>query len=190
MKPHLRDAEGKPVRTGTALKVGYWLMPGIGHSARWQAVVDDLASRYSGPAFEPHLTLYFGPLLPEDTPEVLADLSNEMLGKIRLNVLGLGFSDVFTQSCFLQMEGVPQLAGVSDMLREKSFQPFDYVLAPHMSLFYGALSPGQREEIRTGVELPKYIDFEGVWAVSGPATVESSEDVLAWRMLAQAEEPL
>lgn len=117
-------------------QLAWWLVPAVPAHQHFQSVIDGLASRLHGPAFEPHLTLALS-WLPGEVRRVsagwqvfegadLAALAGRLAAALRPVVLspdGLGHSPAYFRSIFLRMAAQPaeqaRLAGQVDVLAEE-----------------------------------------------------------------------
>ena len=75
-----------------------WLMPDAAWGLEFQAIVDDLASRFSTPRFQPHLTLIGGQ--PFDREDLKHRLASAVAGVARFSrpILDVVTGDAFFRS--------------------------------------------------------------------------------------------
>lgn len=167
-------------------RVSFWLLPTEECRAEWMPVIEDLAGRYDGPLFEPHVTIYVTYLSPEDEPARLVETVAGKSAPFSLACTGMDFTDRFTQTCFLTFELNDTLEALTGAFLCGSTIPDDYALMPHMSLLYGRLSDTERKEIRSTIKLPEKMRFDGIRAVYADRSTQSKEDVAAWRSICAA----
>jgi 2'-5' RNA ligase len=164
--------------------ITYWLCPQEPARGQCAALIQDLASRFDAPSFEPHVTIHVaaaGSEIPSTTFEQIL----KGLATYRLFVRGIEYSDEFTKTLFIQFKPNAALAQLSEDLRRVSASPSDYQLNPHLSLLYKDLDPEMKRQLATSISLPfDEIVFNRVNAVISPAEIRSRADVEAWRVIA------
>jgi hypothetical protein len=160
-------------------RMSYWLVPAEASLFEYQAIVSQLAFRFNGPDFVPHVTVYFGPFDTRDSiGSNLKSLSR--FGQVELTSESLQFTDQFTQSCFIRFENSTVLTEMCEVVRQAVHSPAPYQVAPHMSLFYGNLSHRDRAIIQREIPLPKKMRFSVVSAIANPPQVACRADVEYW----------
>ena len=164
-------------------RLSYWLLPESEQFNALQSLIDRFAERYCGPSFEPHVTVYCGPIDPRQSPAALAQQTLAGVQPLLLRSRGCAFTDQFTKSCYLQFEPDEQLHMVYERLRAASSVAGDYSLNAHMSLLYTTLDNDARAEIRSSVHLPTEVRLTTLWAVLTPASVTCAGDVRNWRLV-------
>ncbi len=164
-------------------QVSYWLLPESEQFNALQSLIDRLAERYGGPTFEPHVTVYCGPIDPRQSPATLAQQTLAGMQSLVLRSRGCAFSDQFTKSCYLQFEPDEKLHTVYERLCAASSVVGDYSLNAHMSLLYTTLDSDARAEIRSSLHLPAEVRLTTLCAVLTPASVTCAEDVQSWRLV-------
>lgn len=152
--------------------ISIWLMP---DSDKWKKTAETLSRKYSGPMFDPHVTLFSGKLLID--PRLSNNFEKEF--SLTLRTDRLHFSDQFSKSCFIQFHEHEKLAEVSKKISMLSETEYDF--NPHMSLFYGALSELQRQTIRKEIEIPADIQFQTIWTVDTFSSTQTAANVQAWK---------
>ena len=118
-----------------------WLMPDAAWGREFQAIVDDLASRFSTPRFRPHLTLIGGQ--PFDREDLKRRLAPAVTGAAPLSrpILDVITGEAVFRS-FYALFGVE--GGLGDLRRQVNVavpgsDPGQFM--PHVSLLYGAVAP-------------------------------------------------
>ncbi len=166
--------------------MAYWLVPEDRQLEELQQAVSKFASKYDGPDFVPHVTIYFGAFNPSDPFD---DIVNALSSyePLHLQPASLLFSDQFTQTCFIQFRNSPILSEMCEKVRALVRDPEGYTVVPHMSLFYGSLAPAHRREIEAALSLPESILFTSVRAIANPPQVSSKQDVQYWNERARSE---
>jgi 2'-5' RNA ligase len=165
--------------------ITYWLCPAEPARSHFATLVRDLAARFDAPVFEPHVTVYVTKA-ERDTPgEILGNLFPKRQ-PYRLSVLGLDYSDKFTQTLFVRFAPQADLARLSEDLRRASAAPGDYELNPHLSLLYKTMDVQTKRELAGSITLPfGNVTFDTVKAVLSPARIDSRKDVESWRVVAE-----
>ncbi len=177
------DAQGRLKNPTPSQRISYWLLPEGAQFEVLQSLIDNLAAYNGGPSFEPHVTVYCGPMDPQQSPATLVQQNLEGLGPLVLRSKGLEFTTQFTKSCYIQFDPDEKLQLLCERLRSASGISGDYSLDPHMSLLYGRLDHDARAEIRTSVDIPAQVRLATVWVVLTPALVTRAEDVKKWRLV-------
>jgi hypothetical protein len=167
-------------------RVSYWLIPAEPDAELFGGIICDLAGWFlEAPVFEPHVTLYSGPLDPRDDVEGIIAGATGGVSSIVLRAAGLGRSDEFTKSLFVILEPNETVAMVGAEVRRRSATPVDYDLSPHLSLIYARLSHEMKDRLARDVSIPATISFDAVRAVRTGVRTESKADVDAWRTIVQ-----
>jgi 2'-5' RNA ligase len=165
--------------------VTYWLCPAAPEREELSTIIRNLAERFDGPVFEPHVTLYVTSTHRENPNEVLTDALSQR-HEYRLAIRGLDYSDKFTKTLFLQFAPDPDLARLSQDLQRASASAADYELNPHLSLLYKDMDQETKRGLAASIALPLTdVIFDCVKAVMTPATISSPKDVETWRVVAE-----
>ncbi|HKP01739.1 MAG TPA: 2'-5' RNA ligase family protein [Chthoniobacterales bacterium] len=165
--------------------ITYWLCPGEPARGYCAALIRELAARFDAPVFEPHVTIFVMSAERGHPAEVLAKVLPGHR-RFRLEALGLGYSDKFTETLFIRFAPHPDLARLSEDLRRASGSPGDYELNPHLSLLYKTMDSETKRELARSIALPfGDATFDTVKAVLSPARIESRQDVESWRVVAE-----
>ncbi len=165
-------------------KIAFWLVPAQKQFYLFQELVNEIAIKFGGPRFNPHITLYAG-IFPCDIhlKEILIELKIRMAGPIGLKPSRISFSEIFTKSCYLDFLPSNEIATIPEFIQEWLITPTDYCFSPHMSLFYGNLSPSDQIGIADSITIPEIILFDAIWAVLNPPSITEKGGVEAWRMI-------
>lgn len=156
----------------------FWCVPDADDAARFQSVIDDLASRQKAPWFQPHLTLGAVRGAEPDIHPVL-----DAMSEFELSPIEIGETSTFTMSLFVRFAASDALlAGRNAMEGLPGFRPgrdFD----PHMSLCYG--DPVDRAEFDADIAalLERPVKFDRLVAMRIPIPVETYDDIRAWEEL-------
>jgi 2'-5' RNA ligase len=174
------------VSAGAAKEIlTYWLIPAEPARSHFRSLIQDLARRFDAPVFEPHVTLY----VTESGNENPASVLKETLRNIKppfLSVTAINYSDEFTKTLFVEFRPDELLDNLNEKLRASSASQREYQLNPHLSLIYKTMSPEMKMQLANSLHLPfDDVRFDSAKAVISPATIESPEDVEAWRVVAE-----
>lgn len=160
-----------------------WLVPAERDRANYRALIAALAARHQSTPFEPHVTLYSGPFTEIKLAQVLAGPGRRP-GPIELKIEGVGHSQTFAKTVFVQLAASPPLMQLAQQLRQALPQPAAYTLDPHLSLIYQDLPAVARSQLAQRLHLPcPTIVFDRVQAIAAPSTFTSQADVACLRCL-------
>ena len=165
--------------------ITYWLCPAKPTRSQCARLIQDLASRFDAPVFEPHVTIH---VVSADAENPGAILEEVVKGRApyRISVRGIEYSDEFTKTLFVQFEPNADVARLSEDLRRASASRSDYQLNPHLSLLYKDLDTETKRQLANSITLPlDEIVFDRVKAVISPAEIQSRADVEVWRVVAE-----
>jgi 2'-5' RNA ligase len=166
-----------------------WLVPAARDRADYQALIAGLAARHQSTSFEPHVTLYSGPFTEIKLAQVLAGPSSRA-GPIELKIEGIGHSQTFAKTVFVQLAASPPLMLLAQQLRQALPQPAAYALDPHLSLIYQDLPAAARSQLAQSLRLPRpTIMFDQVQAIAAPSSFTRQADVAYLRCLQSLKLP-
>ena len=166
--------------------IAYWLIPSEPAHSVFQQIVNDLARRYNAPVFEPHVTVHVGADQADAAEKALGPVARECK-LIGLTTLGIGQSDEFIKTLFVQFAMSAELRKMNDIIRESANDSSQYELKPHLSLLYKNLAAVTRRELAASINIPfSAVTFDAIKAVRCVSPTESNTDVEAWRVVAAA----
>jgi 2'-5' RNA ligase len=161
-------------RTMEATGISLWLMPEGEAFTRFDQLIARLAVRYKTPAFPPHLTLLGGLSAPEHVVVALSARLAHSVCCLRLETTDVVHSDDYFRAVVVRVKPVPALVD----LRARALAavgldagpPFE----PHVSLLYGRLDAGPREEVvrEVGRDFPDAFEVRRLDVYSTAGTVE------------------
>jgi 2'-5' RNA ligase len=164
--------------------IAYWLIPSEPAHSFFQRIINDLALRYDAPVFEPHVTVHVGGDQADATQEALAEATRECK-LIRLTPLGIGQSDEFIRTLFVQFAMSAELRQINDMIREAANDSSRYELKPHLSLLYKNMAAATRRELAASINVPlSELTFDAIKAVRCVSPTQSGTDVGEWQVMA------
>lgn len=165
--------------------IAYWMCPAEPTRSQCAALIQNFASRFDAPVFEPHVTMYVISAEAQNPGAILEEVVKGR-GPYRLLVRGIECSDEFTKTLFVQFETDVKLTQLSEDLQRASVSRSDYQLNPHLSLLYKELDTETKRQLAASISLPfDEIAFDKVQAVISPAEIRSQADVEAWRVIAE-----
>ncbi len=164
--------------------IAYWLIPGEAARSYFQNIINDLARRYNGPHFEPHVTVHVEANCTDAVDGVLSTAA-EGCEQIVLRALEVSGSSEFIKTLFVQFAMNRQLQRLNESIRSAARDSFDYQLNPHLSLLYKKMSSHDRRLLMRSIEVPfPEVTFDSLKAIQCISPTQSSADVEAWRVLA------
>lgn len=165
-------------------RVAFWLIPSQEDKALFQKIINTLAQEYDALTFTPHVTLYAGEFVPDESPAELLKIATQGIHPFSLKVDQLLYTEEFTKTLFVQFHPNTVLSQITESLRSHSSKPSDYILNPHLSLIYQYLSEQTKKELASSITLPKSeVFFDEVSAISIPETIRRREDVEKWDVI-------
>ena len=162
----------------------FWLLPAEPARTYFQNVIRDLAERIDAPVFEPHLTIYVTSPQNENAEDLLRGALADAK-PFRLMVDGIGCSEQFTKSLFVQFQHDGALNALAARFQAVSVSHHEYSLNPHLSLVYKTMSAEKKAELAASIRLPfAEVLFDAGQGVISPAPITRREHVDAWRVVA------
>jgi 2'-5' RNA ligase len=166
--------------------IAYWLIPGEPAHSFFQGIINDLARRYDAPGFGPHVTIHVGADRADAAENALGEATRECK-RIGLIPLGIDQSDEFIKTLFVQLAISTELRKMNDIIRQAADDFSQYELKPHLSLLYKNLAAATRRELTASINVPfSEVTFDAIKAVRCVSPTESSADVEAWHVVAEA----
>lgn len=166
-------------------RVSYWLMPAGPGKSRLAARIRSLARRVNGPLFAPHVTLYSGAGEEDARAREILRQAARVTGPLVLAPTGVGHTEQFTRTLFLEFAAEEMLLRLSAELQRLAVRPEPYELKPHLSLAYAALSEVERQALADAITAPEALRFDAIQAVRTGARTESRRDVESWQFIGE-----
>lgn len=146
-----------------------WVIPPEPTYSQLKKTVEDLSSTYSGPVFEPHMTLLGD--IAKDLAEVekkTKELASHA-AQLELSLGPVSFSTTYFQSVFVRVNSTAQLMQLN-LGAKKLFGRENDVFMPHISLLYGDHDMQTREKAAGQIHLPTatFVVREFVIVRAGP----------------------
>jgi 2'-5' RNA ligase len=166
--------------------IAYWLIPSEPAHSFLQRIINDLARRCDAPVCEPHVTICVGADRAEAAKNALGDAARECK-LIGLTPLGIGQSDEFIKTLFVQFAMAAELRKINAMIRDVANDLSQYELNPHLSLLYKTLAAPTRRELAASINVPfSEVTFDAIKAVRCVSPAESGADIEGWHVVATA----
>ncbi len=169
--------------------IAYWLIPAEPARSFFQDVINDLARRYDGPVFQPHVTIFVSANGTEAAKRALSEAACDR-EQIGLEPLEISHSSKFIKTLFVQFALNTKLRLLNQVIRITAQDPSDYQLNPHLSLLYKGMSVQDRRLLASSIEVPfSEVIFDSLKAVRCISPTQSRADVEAWRVVAATSLP-
>jgi 2'-5' RNA ligase len=168
--------------------IAHWLIPAEPAHRFFQDLINDLARRYDGPVFEPHVTIYARADSIDAVERTLSKAARDC-EPIALPPLEVSHSDEFIKTLFVEFGLNSKLQRLNQSIRIAAQNSSDYRLNPHLSLLYKRISTQDRHLLAHSIDVPfSEVTFDSLKAVRCLSPTQSRADVEAWRVV--AEKPL
>lgn len=132
-----------------------WLVPPEPVFGELSRVIKELAGRYDGPIFTPHLTLIGGGERDLSEFQKAAEASVRGLGEITLHSDSVSFSTTYFQSVFMRIRSTAPLLELHTRLHKNLGLP-QPLFMPHFSLLYGNYDMQTREKIAGEISMKSF----------------------------------
>lgn len=172
----LMKSEGEAKARGVSL----WLVPVDEARETLSRLIEDLAARLGTPAFAPHVTLVTGVTRPADEVVRRAGELALALEPLSLPLRGPESRDEAFRCLYLPVGETLKLLATHALARSALRVGDERPYEPHLSLVYGTLPPGQKQQLRAELAslVPSRVEFAALEVVR-------TEGVVAdWRTLA------
>ena len=161
-----------------------WLVPDEAAGTQLQSVIDQLAAHYSGPRFEPHMTL-LGWVRGEEEEliEKTASLAAR-LAPIEVKATGFAGAPYYFRCFFAPLESNSALSqAVSDAAHHFSSSA-GKDLVPHVSLLYGQIDREEKKTIpqQIGEKVPRRFTLDRLRLIRMSVSVSGWETVTETRL--------
>lgn len=129
-----------------------WIVPEGEVRRRLAALIAELARRFGGPVFDPHVTLLAG--LPGPAASVIARAEDVMRvsNTFPVRFIGPELGDCYFRSLYLRVAPSPELLALHGAARDAFGRTEEPPFFPHLSVLYGAPPlPAEMDEVRPAV---------------------------------------
>src|SRR5271170_3094855 len=160
-----------------------WLTPREPLRSALSTLIRGLARDLDAVEFEPHVTVFCGRSSDAEA-EINARAIAARFPPIELVADGLGYSDRFTKTLFVQFRDSAVAREMFDAARQGYALPSDYVFNPHLSLLYNNLPQARLKEIGGALKVPlgKYV-FDRIQMIETELPIEDLGPVRRWRQV-------
>jgi 2'-5' RNA ligase len=180
----LNSRSGLSAVVPRGIVIAYWLIPAEPAHSFFQEAINDLARRYDAPFFEPHVTIHVGANHIDAAEHALSKAARECQS-ITVKALGIGHSDEFIKTLFVQFALNAKLQQLNAIVRSAAEDSSDYKLDPHLSLLYKRISPVVRSELADSINVPfSEVTFNALQAVRCISPTQNRADVEEWQVVA------
>jgi 2'-5' RNA ligase len=133
------------------MRYSIWIIPPEPIYSELKDTIDDLAKKYGGPTFEPHMTLL------GDIDRILTEIESKIrklvadLDNLKLSLGPVSFSTTYFQSVLVRVNSTAKLMQLN--LDAKKLLDIDNnVFMPHLSLLYGDHDMVTREKAMSNLQ--------------------------------------
>ena len=157
---------------------GYWIWGQFDTNATnlINSLYQEINNKLNGPNFDIHLTIS-GPFNydEEKQKETFKVISSEF-NEIDLQLKGIGKTDEFFRSLFIDVAKNENLNNLKDCFESK-FNINSPKYCPHISLFYGTEDDATKNEIIRKLKVPKSVIMDKI------SIVKVDEEIKSWEVL-------
>lgn len=159
-----------------------WLAPDDVGTAQLQAVIHQLAERYGGPVFAPHVTLLGRIHGDEDELATRLDSLASGIPPIQAALTGYAGKPYYFECFFSPVENSAELGQLVEQASTTFGSDADPNFEPHVSLLYGQLDRAQKKTIpeQIGDKVPRQLLLNRL------QLVRMTVSVSGWEVLAEA----
>jgi hypothetical protein len=162
--------------------IAYWLLPERAEREVFSREIRELAERFDGPLFEPHVTIFIAPADSRAPLEVLREVRQVNL---ELTIHSIRFGEQFTKTLFVQFEGNSALRQLGDAIWNASGARDRYLIDPHLSLLYAKLPSKTKQRLADNIRLPfREVRFTSICAMRCARPTTTTIEVEQWELLA------
>jgi Cyclic phosphodiesterase-like protein len=161
----------------------FWLLPAEPLNKQLHSIVQQLAKKYDAIDFDPHVTIFSGPFVDDQTNTIARAIAR-LFSHGKLIPVKCDYTCVYTKTLFIQFQDSEVVRRMSDAIRDRSARPVNYVLNPHMSLLYKTMAVAKQAEICRTLDVPKGIYFfDRLRVIETEIPVTRPEQIKRWRMV-------
>lgn len=157
--------------------ISIWLTFADNYDSIIKRQIRDLAVKYAAPQFSPHITLYGSLGLEASEIDKIVRVKFESFKPFFVTPGRVNQSDNIWQTIVMETGFNKSLAELNEFCQSRFNKYGPYKFEPHISLIYKKLSEDLRKTIISEV-VP-----EERYLVSGISLVETSSEVMNWRIL-------
>jgi hypothetical protein len=173
--------QGVTVTSAKSIPVGFWLVPAPPFHQVFTEVIDLLARELDAAPFEPHVSLYVDrKRADEDVAALLLDVTAG-IDEITLVAVSTEHTEAFYKTLFVAFAPDSRPHILMHRLRERSANPVDFPLVPHLSLLYKDVPRETRARLAGRYSYRgQPILFDHIAAVRPGAGEDDFSDIRRW----------
>ncbi|MBI2611382.1 2'-5' RNA ligase family protein [Candidatus Gottesmanbacteria bacterium] len=134
------------------MEYSIWVVPPEPVYGRLKSIIKNLAGKYRGPTFEPHMTILGNIEKNLDEIKEKTSLVASKLNKLKLTLGQVSFSTTYFQSVFVRVDSTAELLQINLELK-RQFRMENTVFMPHISLLYGDHDMQTREKVANEIKM-------------------------------------
>jgi hypothetical protein len=159
----------------------FWLLPAEPLKRQLRSIVQQLAKKYDGIDFEPHVTISSGPS-DDDQTHAIARGAASLYSHVELRPVKLDYTSVYTKTLFIQFQESAIVRHISDAIKDRNAWPVNYVLNPHLSLLYKTMPLAMLAGICQTFDVPKGpCVFDRLRAIETEIPLTEPDQIKRWR---------
>lgn len=167
--------------------IGFWLLPEEAAQTWFALTIAELAQKYGGPVFQPHVTLF----VDGEDEKFAATIATRVAltyQPIVLSIEGLAYSDKFTRTLYVRFERNETAQHLANLLSTEANCGTTARLDPHVSLLYADITTDEKAAEAARIQLPfREVKFNAIQVMRFRLPIRTRAEVEAWRTLAKAE---
>lgn len=158
-----------------------WLVPQKNDEQYFKKIINKLAQDYSAPSFTPHLTLFTETNLSLEKLQQIINAVFEHQEPFEITKTGIGQSDYFWKTVFLEFELNETLRRLFENISAKTDQGDISLFKPHISLIYKTLTEKERIKIAESIQSKDKFILDRVFVTTPKEGYNDFSDIENWR---------
>ncbi|HLD01745.1 MAG TPA: 2'-5' RNA ligase family protein [Patescibacteria group bacterium] len=125
-----------------------WLQPEGEDYQEFSSLIKQLAAKYHGPVFEPHVTLLGG--FPQNDEQQVIFLTQQLAKRhttFAIQLKEIDYEDFYFRTLFIHVEKTPELLKLNSEARKLFGISNEPPFMPHLSILYGEYPNETKEKI-------------------------------------------
>jgi 2'-5' RNA ligase len=172
-------------RPGFYTEHSFWLLPVEPLKKQLRSIIQRLAKKYDAINFEPHVTISCGPPDDDQTRTIARGIAS-LVSPVKLTPMKLDYTSEYTKTLFIQFQESEVVRRMFETIKDRSSQPLNHVLNPHLSLLYKTMPVATQAEICRTLDVPKEIYFfERLRAIESEIPLTQPEQIKRWRTVCE-----
>lgn len=161
-----------------------WIVPNRINYHYFEKIINDLSYQFNAPNFQPHVTVYTGICTEKENLKEVILRSISMYQNITLNIKGIGCSNNFFRSLYVDFGIDPILLTINKSISERMKYKEHYELQPHLSLMYNNMTMRKKLLVKKNIKLQeKYVTFDSIRVVVPGNLTKGWTDVAKWKTI-------